>query len=195
MKRSNVTRSDGGVYNCTFQEIDPFEFPPISGSTHVLVNCKDFLVCDHDIKYILPIGALFNLYILFPSVCADLDPAVISPHNNIFVMEGDDLTVSCNALSSLRTATTWFKVKDMDIHNTTVTSNINISSVASLATFQIPLATIFLATSATFGEFWRWVGNLKSPLSLILCNVGLGKALKPWSYFITHLTLNTEGLP
>lgn len=40
MVRTNVTRLDGGVYECTFMETDNFE--EISGSTKVLVNCKYF---------------------------------------------------------------------------------------------------------------------------------------------------------
>lgn len=42
-----------------------------------------------------------------------LDPAVITPKDSIVVMEGEELKASCNALSSLRTATTWVKNEEV----------------------------------------------------------------------------------
>jgi len=44
------------------------------------------------------------------SVCADLDPAVVMPKDSEVMLKGESLTATCNALSSLETATVWFKV-------------------------------------------------------------------------------------
>uniref|UniRef100_A0A3Q1I307 Ig-like domain-containing protein n=2 Tax=Anabas testudineus TaxID=64144 RepID=A0A3Q1I307_ANATE len=38
-----------------------------------------------------------------------LDPAVVEPNNAIVVAQGEDLEATCNALSSLKTNTAWFK--------------------------------------------------------------------------------------
>uniref|UniRef100_H3CY45 Melanoma cell adhesion molecule n=1 Tax=Tetraodon nigroviridis TaxID=99883 RepID=H3CY45_TETNG len=38
-----------------------------------------------------------------------LDPAVVVPKDSELVFRGEDLTASCNALSSLKTSTVWFK--------------------------------------------------------------------------------------
>lgn len=43
------------------------------------------------------------------AAAVDLDAAVI-PDDNITVAQGDELKATCNALSSLPTRTTWFKV-------------------------------------------------------------------------------------
>uniref|UniRef100_A0A3Q0QTG6 Melanoma cell adhesion molecule b n=1 Tax=Amphilophus citrinellus TaxID=61819 RepID=A0A3Q0QTG6_AMPCI len=73
--------------------------------------------------------ALFDSYTLFLSVCTDLDPAVITPKDSTVVMEGEELKASCNALSSLQTATTWVK-------NEEVVSKDNILVIKN-ATFDI----------------------------------------------------------
>lgn len=44
------------------------------------------------------------------AVSLDLDPAVVEPNNAIVVAQGEDLEATCNALSSLKTNTAWFKV-------------------------------------------------------------------------------------
>lgn len=46
----------------------------------------------------------------FPAVRADLDAAVVMPKDTILVTQGEELKATCNALSSLQTDTTWFKV-------------------------------------------------------------------------------------
>ncbi|KAM6911835.1 cell surface glycoprotein MUC18 [Lycodopsis pacificus] len=38
-----------------------------------------------------------------------LDPAVVVPKDSEFMLKGEDLTATCNALSSLKTATVWYK--------------------------------------------------------------------------------------
>ncbi|XP_069395664.1 cell surface glycoprotein MUC18 isoform X2 [Paralichthys olivaceus] len=38
-----------------------------------------------------------------------LDPAVVVPKESEFMIKGEDLTASCNALSSLKTSTVWYK--------------------------------------------------------------------------------------
>ncbi|KAF0023031.1 hypothetical protein F2P81_025012 [Scophthalmus maximus] len=38
-----------------------------------------------------------------------LDPAVVVPKESELMLKGEDLTASCNALSSLRTSTVWYK--------------------------------------------------------------------------------------
>ncbi|KAM8900659.1 cell surface glycoprotein MUC18 isoform 2-T2 [Spinachia spinachia] len=38
-----------------------------------------------------------------------LDPAVVVPKDSEFMFKGEDLTATCNALSSLQTATVWYK--------------------------------------------------------------------------------------
>ncbi|TNN51774.1 Basal cell adhesion molecule [Liparis tanakae] len=38
-----------------------------------------------------------------------LDPAAVVPKDSELMLKGEDLTASCNALSSLKTATVWFK--------------------------------------------------------------------------------------
>ncbi|KAG7516738.1 cell surface glycoprotein MUC18-like [Solea senegalensis] len=38
-----------------------------------------------------------------------LDPAVVVPKESEFMLRGEDLTASCNALSSLKTSTVWYK--------------------------------------------------------------------------------------
>lgn len=67
MVRTNVKRLDGGVYECTFEETDNFQ--EISGRTKVSVNCKCFTLDEFFIKYILPVGSLFDLYALFLCLC------------------------------------------------------------------------------------------------------------------------------
>ncbi|XP_056252840.1 cell surface glycoprotein MUC18 [Seriola aureovittata] len=38
-----------------------------------------------------------------------LDPAVVVPKDSEFMLKGEDLTATCNALSSLKTSTVWYK--------------------------------------------------------------------------------------
>lgn len=50
--------------------------------------------------------------IVFPvCVCSDLDPAVVVPKDSEVMLRGEDLTATCNALSSLKTSTVWYKVR------------------------------------------------------------------------------------
>lgn len=41
---------------------------------------------------------------------SDLDPAVVVPKDSEVMLKGEDLTATCNALSSLKTSTVWYKV-------------------------------------------------------------------------------------
>lgn len=43
-------------------------------------------------------------------VLADLDPVVITPENPYSLDEGQDLSLTCNAVSSLSTHAFWYKV-------------------------------------------------------------------------------------
>ena len=52
-------------------------------------------------------------YVLFCPLCllcSDLDPAVVVPKESEVMLKGEDLTATCNALSSLKTSTVWYKV-------------------------------------------------------------------------------------
>ena len=111
----NVTRLNSGVYTCTSTDTDNFDM--VSGNTTVFVNCKEpahiWLVtmifitfyqqneCRQQVWYFLSL----------PALCIDLDPAVVIP-NDVEVSQGEELTATCNALSSLQTHTVWFKVTD-----------------------------------------------------------------------------------
>lgn len=55
---------------------------------------------------------LERLTLCSPVVYADLEPAVVLP-TNIEIAQGEELTATCNALSSLQTHTAWFKVSQM----------------------------------------------------------------------------------
>lgn len=44
------------------------------------------------------------------SVVSVLDPAVVVPKDSELMLRGEDLTATCNALSSLKTSTVWYKV-------------------------------------------------------------------------------------
>ncbi len=44
-------------------------------------------------------------------LCSDLDPAVVVPKDSEVMLKGEDLTATCNALSSLKTSTVWYKVQ------------------------------------------------------------------------------------
>lgn len=48
---------------------------------------------------------------VFLSPSADLDPVVVVPKESELMFKGEDLTASCNALSSLKTSTVWYKVR------------------------------------------------------------------------------------
>lgn len=48
-------------------------------------------------------------FCLSPST--DLDPVVVVPKESELMFKGEDLTASCNALSSLKTSTVWYKVR------------------------------------------------------------------------------------
>lgn len=48
--------------------------------------------------------------LLLNCVCVDLDPAVVKPNDIIVLAQGEEMKATCNALSSLPTITTWFKV-------------------------------------------------------------------------------------
>lgn len=50
---------------------------------------------------------MFSLVLMVVSV---LDPAVVVPKDSELMLKGEDLTATCNALSSLKTSTVWYKV-------------------------------------------------------------------------------------
>lgn len=47
---------------------------------------------------------------LFFVVATDLDPAFVVPKDSEMMLRGEELTATCNALSSLPTSTVWYKV-------------------------------------------------------------------------------------
>lgn len=57
-------------------------------------------------------GLFANVVLYFHALVllADLDPVVIMPENPESLDEGQDLPLTCNALSSLSTDAIWYKV-------------------------------------------------------------------------------------
>lgn len=102
MVLKDVTRLNSGEYECTLVDMESFE--ELSGKTTVFVHCKDFTL----ISFVT--NSNKNKSLPRFSVCIDLDPPVIKPSETIVVDNGKEVKVTCNALSSLSTKTTWFKV-------------------------------------------------------------------------------------
>lgn len=59
-------------------------------------------------RWLSQCGVVFCFHGLL--VLADLDPVVITPEEPDSLDQGQDLSLSCNALSSLDTNTSWYKV-------------------------------------------------------------------------------------
>lgn len=51
-----------------------------------------------------------DMFCLVLVVVSVLDPAVVVPKDSELMLRGEDLTATCNALSSLKTSTVWYKV-------------------------------------------------------------------------------------
>lgn len=110
---NNTNRADSGVYQCVSIDTDTFE--EISGETTVFINCKNsapirFIVTFTTNAYYQQHQTAATTFVTSLSAAAvDLDAAVIL-EDNITVAQGEELKATCNALSSLPTHTTWFKV-------------------------------------------------------------------------------------
>ncbi|XP_067333883.1 cell surface glycoprotein MUC18-like [Channa argus] len=80
---SPVSRNHSGIYQC--RPLDSDEYADVKGEIQLPVH---FLCC---------------------LLCSDLDPAVVVPKDSEVMLKGEDLTATCNALSSLKTHTVWYK--------------------------------------------------------------------------------------
>ncbi|RXN23887.1 cell surface glyco MUC18-like isoform X1 [Labeo rohita] len=85
----NVTRSHSGTYMC--QSYDPESDSDAEGSISITVHCKSTFLC--------------SSYAVADVV---LDRIVVTPEDTV-LDQGKDLTLTCNALSSLPTKTVWYK--------------------------------------------------------------------------------------
>jgi len=108
----NVTRLHGGVYECTSTDTDTFE--ELSGNTSVSVHCKESARIRHIWPARIRPASCFDVCVCV-CVCVDLDPAVVMPEDAV-VAQGEEITATCNALSSLKTRTSWMKVTDAAQH-------------------------------------------------------------------------------
>lgn len=125
LKLSSVTRRDSGIYQC--RPLEAGSQSDVKGEMLLTVHCENhsnttalasratMLICLL-LASCLPLLSnrcfpqCFLLSDGFVWLCADLDPAVVVPKESEFMLKGEDLTATCNALSSLKTSTVWYKV-------------------------------------------------------------------------------------
>lgn len=107
----NVTRSHSGTYMC--QSYDPESDSDAEGSISITVHCKSTFLCSS--YAVADVGEMMLAFIFivtnpsFPSFLV-LDRIVVTPEDTV-LDQGKDLTLTCNALSSLPTKTVWYKVQ------------------------------------------------------------------------------------
>lgn len=99
---TSVTRKDSGIYQCRPQDADVDA--DVRGQMQLAVHCEQ------DTEEQSPQQGLPHRLSLVLPVLSVLDPAVVVPKDSELMFRGEDLTATCNALSSLKTATVWLKV-------------------------------------------------------------------------------------
>lgn len=107
---TSVTRKDSGIYQCRPQDAAAAE---VRGEMQLSVHCEE------DTRKTSQHSSSTNMKAsgpgaaeppdMFPLVSV-LDPAVVVPKDSELMLRGEDLTATCNALSSLKTSTVWYKV-------------------------------------------------------------------------------------
>lgn len=126
-------RRDSGIYQCRPLEAD--SLPDVKGEMQLTVHCEEPSLKHNRVSLTSYNANMFNMlafrlpelsdrrcshrFLLSDGLvwlCADLDPAVVVPKDSEFMLRGEDLTATCNALSSLKTSTVWYKVSSAPFH-------------------------------------------------------------------------------
>ncbi len=107
----NVSRSASGTYVC--QSFDFESDFDAEDSVNITVHCKSMFFCRS--CAMVDVGEMMSAFIFmvtntFFFFFLDLDQIMVTPKEKV-LNQGEDLPLTCNALSSLPTLTAWYKVQ------------------------------------------------------------------------------------